>query len=546
MLKETYKTNDSYGHKKYSENQINNHINKLDITFSDNHLYQNGSSDKIIQQKDAPRSFFQYRYLVALLQFFGYFEINAFRLVTSISVVAMVNNTAVDSHKTSNVSVLSCPFNVSNSGENLPQNSGEFDWSPAVQGYILGAGFLGYVVTQMPGGMLAESYGAKFTVLFGIFLSSLGHILSPFAARSSSYLLIAMQLLRGLGQGLISPAQCVIAANWFPSNERGLLNPLIMSGYSVGSLVGGFSSGAMCSSSFLGGWPSVYYVYGALGLLLCLCVQLFMYESPKCHPNIKDSELNYILQNQESDLSQKRPPTPWRKIFSSVPFYAVSYAIFSAFWTGSHFLAVQPIFLGTMLHFSIKENGILTSLPFAFQVALTFIGSCTTKWLNSNNYVGVDKLRKGFNFLYCLGYSLCLLGVIYSGCERMLSTVLSVAAMSFIGFSFNGCMITPVDMSPTFAGTLMGLSNTISSVAAFVFPVIVGIMTNEEQTLGQWNKIFVMCIGITMTSGILFCIFGSADVQPWNFSSEEDSDKTRSNNKELGEIGQPADVVIHL
>ncbi|GFY44207.1 vesicular glutamate transporter 2 [Trichonephila inaurata madagascariensis] len=196
-----------------------------------------------------------------------------------------------------------------------------------------------------------------------------------------------------------------------------------------------------------------------------------MYESPKCHPRIKDSELSYILQNQETDLSQK--------------------------------------------------NGILTSLPFVFQVVLTSTGSCIAKWLNSNNYVGVDKVRKWFNFLYCLGYSICLLGVIYSGCERMLSTVLSIAAMSFIGLSFNGCMITPVDMSPTFAGTLMGLSNTISSVAAFIFPVIVGIMTNEEQTLEQWNKIFLMCIGLTMSSGIFFCIFGSADVQPWNYSNEE-------------------------
>lgn len=530
--------------KSYSENKINNEINKLDTSVSDIYPSQNGSSNKIIQDHETARSFFQYRYLVALLQFFGYFEINVYRLVTSISVVAMVNNTAVDSHKISNVTLASCPFNFSNA-EDLPENTGEFDWSPAVQGYILGAGFLGYVLTQLPGGMLAECYGAKFTVVFGLFLSSLGHILSPLAARSSAYLLIVMQLLRGIGQGLIAPAQCVLAANWFPSNERSLLNPLIMSGYSVGALVSGFSSGSMCSSTFLGGWPSVYYVYGAFGLLLTLCFQLLMYESPKCHPRIEDSELNYILQNQETDLSKKRPPTPWKKIFSSVPYYAVSYAIFSAFWSGAHFLSIQPIFLSTMLRFTIKENGILTSLPFIFQVMFTFIGSCASKWLNSNNYVGVDKVRKWCNFLYCLGYSLCLLGVIYSGCERMLSTVLSVAAMSFIGFSFNGCMITPVDMSPTFAGTLMGLSNTIASIAAFIFPVIVGIMTNEEQTLEQWNKIFIMCIGITMSSGIFFCIFGSADVQPWNYSTEEEIDKTRSNNKELEEMEQ-MDAVIHL
>ncbi|GFY44205.1 putative inorganic phosphate cotransporter [Trichonephila inaurata madagascariensis] len=262
MSKDICYTCEPYELKKYSENKINDGINKLDISASENYQFQNGSSNKIIEQPEAKRSFFQYRYLVALLQFFGYFGINVFRLVTSISVVAMVNNTAVDSHKTTNVSVASCPFNFSSLDENhLPENTGEFDWSPAIQGYVLGAGFLGYVVTQMPGGMLAEWYGAKFTVVCGLFLSALGHILSPLAARSSAYLLIVMQLVRGLGQGLIAPAQCVLAANWFPSNERSLLNPLIMSGYSVGSLVSGFTSGAMCSSTILGGWPSVYYIY---------------------------------------------------------------------------------------------------------------------------------------------------------------------------------------------------------------------------------------------------------------------------------------------
>ncbi|GFT48372.1 hypothetical protein NPIL_98761, partial [Nephila pilipes] len=52
----------------------------------------------------------------------------------------------------------------------------------------------------------------------------------------------------------------------------------------------------------------------------------------------------------------------------------------------------------------------------------------------------------------CLGYSLGLLGVYFAGCDRWTSAFLSVAAMSFNGFSSTGCMITPVDMSPTFAG----------------------------------------------------------------------------------------------
>ncbi|GFS79375.1 hypothetical protein NPIL_83941, partial [Nephila pilipes] len=56
-----------------------------------------------------------------------------------------------------------------------------------------------------------------------------------------------------------------------------------------------------------------------------------------------------------------------------------------------------------------------------------------------------------FRFTGCLGYSLGLLGVYYAGCNRTISNIFSITAMSFFGFAFGGSLITPVDMSPTFA-----------------------------------------------------------------------------------------------
>ncbi|XP_055942474.1 putative inorganic phosphate cotransporter isoform X1 [Argiope bruennichi] len=417
---------------------------------------QNPVLDLTIHKKEGGcgSSLLQYRYLVTLLEFFAFFEINAYRFATSISVVAMVNNTAVYSHKLSNVSD-SCPAPAfGEEGYTEPQPDGEFVWSPAEQGWILGAGYLGYLITQIPGGILGEMYGGKIVVMMGLLLSTLCHIISPFAARAGTYTMIAVQLARGLGQGLIPAAHCVIAANWFPSTERGVLNPISMAGYSMGALAGGVTSGALCSLSFLGGWPLCYYVDGIFGIVLCICYQILLYETPKSHPRIKESELNYILQNQEMDLTGKRPPTPWKKIFTSVPFHAMTFATFATFWAGSHFLSVHPIFLATILHFPIEENGIISSVPFLFDTLLICIGSWISKWLNKCNYVGVDKVRKGFNFLYCMGYSLCVLGVYYVGCDKTASTIMGFLAMSFFGFSYNGCLTVPNDMSPTYAANV--------------------------------------------------------------------------------------------
>ncbi|GIY71491.1 vesicular glutamate transporter 3 [Caerostris extrusa] len=346
----------------------------------------------------------------------------------SMSVVAMVNSTAINNHDTSNVTVDSCPINASDATENL----------------------------------------------------------AP--------------------QGFLPPAHSVLAANWYPSTERGFLNAIVMAGSVIGSLISCFSAGALCASSFLGGWPSVYYIYGALGLILCLWVQMSMYESPRVHPSIKDEELNYILQNQETDLSQNRPPNGLEENFHICTFLCHDVRSF----------------------FSLLGNNTIN-------LSASNISWKDITLLNSRD---------------CLGYSLGLLGVYFAACDRMWSNILSITATSFIGLSAPGCMVVPMDMSPTFAGSLFGLSNTIASTASFILPVIVGLMINEDQTLEQWNKIFMLCIGVVMSSGIIFWIFGSAEVQPWNFTDDEqDDEKCSKESSKKNKLENPEhfiDSVTHL
>ncbi|KAG8182755.1 hypothetical protein JTE90_023393 [Oedothorax gibbosus] len=314
---------------------------------------ENVSQEQIVKN----RNFFQCRYFVALMGFFTFAIFNVQVISTSVSIVAMVNNSKIKSltNSTTNDKV-SCVMNIGNTTKDLQHESkGEFDWDPQIQGYVLGAANLGFVITHMPGGLLAEMAGAKITLLSGILIASVAHVVSPFAAWAGSYYMIAVLLLRGLGHGVLPPSNFVLAANWIPRHERGMVMTFICSGICVGAIVGGMASGALCASDFLAGWPSVYYIFGSLGILLSLCYALFVYNSPSQHPRITDSERMYIIENQETDLSKKRPFTPWRAILTSVPFYAMVAGVFGNFWAAGHFLSVHPTFLGTILHFSIQE-----------------------------------------------------------------------------------------------------------------------------------------------------------------------------------------------
>ena len=78
--------------------------------------------------------------------------------------------------------------------------TGEFDWNPQVQSYIVGSFFMGYVVTQIPAGRMAERFGSKRLLSASILLASIFTLLCPIAARFHYLAFIGCRILIGLSE----------------------------------------------------------------------------------------------------------------------------------------------------------------------------------------------------------------------------------------------------------------------------------------------------------------------------------------------------------
>jgi len=68
-----------------------------------------------------------------------------------------------------------------------------------MQGYILGSYFWGYIVTQVPGGRIAEMYSAKWVIWGCVFLQAILSLLTPPAAYISYIAVIVVRIIEGLG-----------------------------------------------------------------------------------------------------------------------------------------------------------------------------------------------------------------------------------------------------------------------------------------------------------------------------------------------------------
>merc|ERR1719228_2193345 len=299
--------------------------------------------------------------------FLGFANVYAMRVNLSVAIVAMVNNTAITNNTLVNSST-TCPV-VSNVTET--QTDGPFDWGEREQGWLLGAFFYGYVATQIPGGRMAEKYGGKRLYGVGVLITAIFTLLTPLAANISIYSLVLVRIIEGLGEGVTFPAMHAMLAVWVPPQERSRLAGLIYGGSQAGTVLSLPISGYLCD---VWGWESVFYVFGAIGVVWYVFWWWFVYDTPSLHPRIDPVERRYILDSLGTVRTSDPLPVPWLAIFTSGPVWALIITHVAQNYGLYTFLTELPTYMANVLHFNIKSNAMVSALPYLLMF-LVSIGS---------------------------------------------------------------------------------------------------------------------------------------------------------------------------
>ncbi|GFR20905.1 vesicular glutamate transporter 2.1 [Trichonephila clavata] len=257
-----------------------------------------------------------------------------------------------------------------------------------------------------------------------------------------------------------------------------------------------------------------------MGCVWFLFWSILVYDTPSEHPGISKEELAYIEQNKDAN-SQEKMAIPWKDIFTSFPMWAVIVSHFGQNFGFLILLTEMPTYLSTILHFDIQSDGILSALPYIVQSMCAILVSYLVDKLRKSGRMQITTIRKISNSIGLFGPSVCLLGITVSGCSPYVNIGLLSLAMAFNGFVYSGFNVTHVDMSPDFAGTLYGITNTISNINGIIGPMIVGYFTHSGATIVNWNYVFYITAAMYSTSAIFYNIFASAEPQPWGVKKSE-------------------------
>ena len=88
----------------------------------------------------------------------------------------------------------------------------QFGWSESQVGIILGSFYFGYMITMILGGYLADKYGGKKVLGYGLLIWSFITIITHFCAYQGLWWLILIRILMGLGEGVTFPSWLAIYA----------------------------------------------------------------------------------------------------------------------------------------------------------------------------------------------------------------------------------------------------------------------------------------------------------------------------------------------
>ncbi|XP_042910670.1 sialin-like [Parasteatoda tepidariorum] len=149
------------------------------------------------------------------------------------------------------------------------------------------------------------------------------------------------------------------------------------------------------------------------------------------------------------------------------------------------------------------------------------MASFMADYLRKYNKMSITAIRKLMTSIGVFGPAITLIVTTFVGCNSLIIIVLLCIAMTFSGFGLSGYNVTHMDMCPDFAGTLFGITNSIANIAGALGPLSVGIYTAEGATLANWSKVFYTTAAVYITTGSIFVIFASAEIQPWAIVNDE-------------------------
>lgn len=351
----------------------------------------------------------------------------------------------------------------------------EYGWSATQFGLVSTAFFIGYALTMLPAGYLADRFGSGKIMVVGIFLYSIFQFLTPFGATIG--LMIVLRAIMGVGQGVILPCNGSLLAQWVPKKESATAQGIVMIGTPLGiTLTMPLAINVMHNWN----WQMVFYTFAFIGPIWILLWSQLGKNKPELHPTITKEEIAYIKADQGSaQLSGEAASVTPKDVFSTPSVWTSALAYFTSNYLFFLFFAWLPTYFVNGRGFTLVKSGYMTMIPYMFAMIAYPLGGIIAD--RAAKRFGHNTGRKMYPIIGLVGAGFFLiLGTRIGSPEGAIALITaSIFCLSITQAPF---FSMPMIFSPKNAGKIIGLYGFCGTCAGLSAPLLTGVIIDYTKS----------------------------------------------------------------
>jgi ACS family sodium-dependent inorganic phosphate cotransporter len=384
----------------------------------------------------------------------------------------------------------------------------EHGWSTTLQGAVMSAFFLGYLILQIPAGYLSDRFGGKWVLGLGVIFWSLFTLLTPVAAMLGISALLICRFLMGVAESVTWPSIYALYSQWIHPDGRAFAVGLMNSGIAGGSVIA-----LICTPWLISvwSWQGAFYLYGLLGVVWFI---FWLYGAQSRPSPLPAWQSTVALAPQ---LTPEAPPVvaadeqiypqlTIRRMLHSRAVWAIAIAHISINWSLYLILSWFPTFVNREMGVDLQTAGLLALAPTVISLVMAPAAGRLFDRLVSQGY-NRRTIRRVMQSVAFAGITLAMLTVTLTD-SLMISVAVITLSNALGAFSIGGFATNHLDIAPNQAGLLMGVTNTLAAVSSGASVFVSGWI---QDVSGGWDAVFYLAALVSVAGAFFYSLL--ADVE---------------------------------
>jgi sugar phosphate permease len=382
-------------------------------------------------------------------------------------------------------------MNVGAAALQMPRDLG---FNDSVVGLGAGMFFIGYVVLEIPGALIAERWSARRWIARIMISWGIITVLMAFIRTAREFYLV--RFLVGAAEAGFFPAVIVYLSHWFRYRDRAKATAVFYAASPLSYVVGSPLAGLLLGISWLGlrGWRWLFILEGIPAVLFGMITIFYLTDWPRDASWLSEAERASITSELELEKQAKqsvRRHTVWQA-FSEPDVMLLTLSYFCA-TTGGYGIA---FWLPTILKRLSGQSDFRVTLFASFPYLAGFLVQQVNGWHSDRT---CERRWHAAVPIFLCGVTL-LLAVIFGS-----NTTVAVTLFTLVGacyFAFHPCFwaVPTAFLSESAAAASIGLINSLGNLGGFVGPLMMGYLVNRTHsfTAGLLYLVGSLCLSGTL------------------------------------------------